>query len=192
MGALSAKAVTTPVVAPVAMIYDPDKKVSVVVYDMERFAQDCVNVFSELSGCEKKNVGAAPTPFIDESKDPLPVIEEPPSSAKAQTAPKGAHTNGGSIPKGVAPGQLSHSATKCLMKILYIARFARQDLLRAVGVLTTKITCWDEIFDRKLLRIIKYMNGSLEWRQVGFIGDKLQYLELCFSLTPILPETGPT
>ena len=64
------------------------------------------------------------------------------------------------------------------MKIMYIARFARPDLLRAVGALTTMITKWDELCDRKLYRIIKYMNGTAAWRQIGFIGDGPDELEL--------------
>ncbi len=44
---------------------------------MERFAKDCVSVFCELSGYDKPKVGAAPNPFLDESKDPLAVIQEP-------------------------------------------------------------------------------------------------------------------
>ena len=48
-GVSAAKAGGPTTAAPVAKIYDPDKKVSVVVYNMERFAQDCVNVFCEFS-----------------------------------------------------------------------------------------------------------------------------------------------
>ena len=40
----------SPAVAPVARIYDKNKNVTVVSYNMERFAEDCVNVFCELSG----------------------------------------------------------------------------------------------------------------------------------------------
>ena len=65
------------------------------------------------------------------------------------------------------------------MSFMYIARFARQDLLRAVGALTTMITRGDEMCDRKLLRIISYMKGSAAWRQIRFIGD-----------TPDEPELG--
>ncbi len=57
------------------------------------------------------------------------------------------------------------------MKIMYIARFARPDLLRAVGVLSTMITKWDTLCDRKLFRIIKYIHGTTQWRQIGFVGD---------------------
>ena len=64
------------------------------------------------------------------------------------------------------------------MKIMYIARFARPDLLRVVGVLSTMITKWTRHCDRKLFRIIKYMNGSTAWRQIGFIGDSADELQL--------------
>ncbi len=58
-------------------LYDPNRKVELVAYNMERFAKDCVSVFYEFSGYAETKVGAAPTPFLDESKDPLVVIEEP-------------------------------------------------------------------------------------------------------------------
>ena len=129
---------------------------------MERFARDCVSVICELTGYDKGKVGTAPTPFIDESKDPLAVT---------QTAP-------GTAAKAASPGELSHIATKCLMEIMYIARFARQDLLRAVGALTAMITRGDELCDRKLFRIIKYINGTVDWRQIGFVGDTTENLKL--------------
>ena len=75
-------------------------------------------------------------------------------------------------------GTLSKIATKVLTKIMYIARLARPDLLRAVGALTIMITKWTPLCDRKLFRIIKYRNGSVAWRQIGFIGDKADSLEL--------------
>ena len=78
------------------------------------------------------------------------------------------------------------------MQIMYIARFAGQDLLRAVGALTTMITRWGEMCDRKLFRIIKYINGSLEWRQVGLIGDQPDDLHIGLFPTPILLAIWPT
>ena len=77
-------------VEPVTKIYDPSKKFEVAVYNMERFAKDCVNVFCELSGYSRDRVGAAPTPFLDEANDPLAVLEEPVSSPpQGGTAGKG-------------------------------------------------------------------------------------------------------
>ena len=34
--------------------------------------------------------------------------------------------------------------------------------------------------DRKVFRIIRYTNGTVEWRQIGFIGDNPDELELGF------------
>ncbi len=70
-GVSSATVGTATSAAPVARIYDPNKKVSVVSYNMERFAQDCVDALCELSGCAKNKVGTAPTPFLDEANAPV-------------------------------------------------------------------------------------------------------------------------
>ena len=40
------------------------------------------------------------------------------------------------------------------------------------------VTRWDELCDRKLCRIIKYINGTVDWRQVGFVGDTTDNLEI--------------
>ena len=40
------------------------------------------------------------------------------------------------------------------------------------------ITKWDTLCDRKLLRIVKYINGTTDWRQIGFVGDSPEELEL--------------
>ncbi len=75
LGASAAAGGTPAAVEPVAKIYDPNRTVSVVSYNMELFATDCVNVFCELSGFDKAKVGTAPTPFIDEANDPLLAFE---------------------------------------------------------------------------------------------------------------------
>eukprot|EP00969_Alexandrium_andersonii_P265547 11735056-Alexandrium_andersonii.AAC.1 len=55
------------------------------------------------------------------------------------------------------------------MKVLWVARVARFDLLRAVGFLATKITKWTSKCDRQLYRLIGYMkhgqiaHGWLGW-----------------------------
>ena len=150
---------------------------------MEKFADDCVNVFCELSGYAKVKVGTAPTPFLDESNDPLLVVEEPPTATPVASSAK-AGTNVASSAKagtntvGAGAGKLSKIACNVLMKIMHIARVARPDLLRAVGVLSTMITKWDILCDRKLFRIIKYINGTTSWRQIGFVGDGPDELEL--------------
>ena len=55
---------------------------------------------------------------------------------------------------------------------------ARPELLRPVGKLATYLTKWTALQDKMLLRMMAYVNGSLEARQVGFIGDPPDDLEL--------------
>ena len=46
------------------------------------------------------------------------------------------------------------------MKILYAARYARLDLLRAVCALAQFITKWDEQCDLRLYRLVCYINST--------------------------------
>jgi hypothetical protein len=73
--------------------------------------------------------------------------------------------------------QLHVVAAKVLMKIMYGARFARPDLLRAVCVLARRITNWDEDCDKRLLRLISYINSTLSYRLKGWINDSCQDLQ---------------
>ena len=70
-------------------------------------------------------------------------------------------------------GKLQPIAARVLMKILYGARLARFDLLRAVCYLATFITKWDASCDKKLHRLMCYINSTLNLRMVGWVGDKI-------------------
>ena len=70
------------------------------------------------------------------------------------------------------PGKLSaKSVASILMKILYAARIARFDLLRAICHLACFITKWSSECDLKLHRLMSYISSSLKYRTVGWIGD---------------------
>ena len=62
------------------------------------------------------------------------------------------------------------------MKILYAARYARMDLLRAVCVLAQNVSKWTRDCDVKLYRLICYINCSLHVRMTGWIGDNIDDL----------------
>eukprot|EP00972_Heterocapsa_arctica_P047067 6944268-Heterocapsa_arctica.AAC.1 len=64
------------------------------------------------------------------------------------------------------------------MKILYGARLARFDLLRAVGALATNITKWDSGRDRMLHRLVCYVHSSLNLKLRGYVGDSANRLQL--------------
>mgnify|MGYP001407813720 CR=1 FL=1 len=63
------------------------------------------------------------------------------------------------------------AAASVIMTSMYAARLARPDLLRCVGSLATKLTKWDAVQDKKLHKMMCYIQTSLPYRQVGFIGD---------------------
>ena len=47
------------------------------------------------------------------------------------------------------------------MKILYGARVARYDLLRPVRALASRITRWTKLCDKKLHRLVSYINETV-------------------------------
>ena len=114
----------SPAVAPVARIYDKNKNVTVVSYNMERFADDCVNVFCELSGYAKSKVGTAPTPFLEEANDPVAIFEgAPPKPKKGKPAALAA------APKGKAnvSSELSETVVACTGALSKIACKGRDE-----------------------------------------------------------------
>ena len=96
--------------------------VNAVQWDMSDFLKQCVGLYQELGGASAKTLRKADTPFLE-----LPLSERAPA-------------------EGVS-GELAPIASKVLMKILYAARMARYDLLRATCYLATRITKWDASCD---------------------------------------------
>ena len=76
-----------------------------------------------------------PTPFLDETQIP----EEDHTQVK---------------------GKLAESASRVLMKVLYCARMARYDLLRATCGLAAQVTKWTPSCDRKLHRLMAYIKST--------------------------------
>ena len=65
---------------------------------------------------------------------------------------------------------LSDVACAVLMKILYGARVARWDLLRAIGLLASRVTKWSLACDRALHRLVCYVHSSAEMALSGYVG----------------------
>ena len=191
--------------------YDTKRKVRGVVYAMQKYVDECITVYCEVTGTDPSKIKPAPTPFIDEALDPcgVTVDEDTPSvdseavelgskkkkkkkakpkpatkvgakaKAKPLTAKAKAKLKAKADEKPLVQGELQPVAAKVLMKIMYLARFARFDLLRAVSALSTFITKWGKLQDKKLYRIIRYLKFSREYRQIGFIGDNWKDIGLC-------------
>ncbi len=80
---------------------------------------------------------------------------------------------------GLSPdtrGSLSPVAARIIMKVLYGARMARPDLLRAVNRLARFVTRWSVDCDRRLHRLMCDIAHSLHLRQVGWVGDPVAAL----------------
>ena len=139
--------------------YDPSTPVHGLVYDMQKYFEKNVKTYLEVTGTPPQRLGAADTPFLDESRFPEG-CQDPPTG----TAEQG--------------GLLNRTAAQVSMQTMYGARMARPELLRAVGRLATYLTKWGKLQDRMRFRMMSYINGSLDMRQVGFVGDSPDLLEL--------------
>ena len=64
------------------------------------------------------------------------------------------------------------------MKVLYAARVARFDLLRAIGFLACHITRWDELCDERLHALMCYIKSRLSHRQCAWTDGDLESIDL--------------
>ena len=135
----------------------------------------CVDRYKEL--CLPKYprpLVKAETPFLDESK---PEFDENPINPEVdqlfgQPSP---------CPTDVIaeqPGVLGDAAAAVLMKILYGARMGRYDLIRPVQALASRITKWNRLCDKKLHRIVSYINSTLDLHLYGWVCDKPSDIEI--------------
>ena len=75
-------------------------------------------------------------------------------------------------------GRLQPIASRVLMKVLFAARMARWDLLRATQSLASRVTKWSRDCDVGLHHLICYINSSLDRKMQGFIGDRVSDCKL--------------
>jgi hypothetical protein len=161
-------------------------------YDMQPFLRQCVESYCNLAGINQSSLKQVPTPFLDEAKGEKD--SEAAISAKLDDIAGGnpkqlgydewckrIEANAGANEKAESALEecaLKSVAAKIMMKILYAARFARADLLRAVGALATYISKWTRLCDKKLLRLVSYINSSLELRMISWVSDSSDHLDL--------------
>ena len=70
-------------------------------------------------------------------------------------------------------GVLAPIAARVLMKILFAARMARYDLLRAVQGLAARVTKWSADCDRALHRLVCCIDTTIDVKLKAFIGDQI-------------------
>ena len=64
------------------------------------------------------------------------------------------------------------------MQVLFAARMARPDLLKAINYLARRITVWTELCDKLLHRLMCYINSTLDLAMVSIVGDPAKDLRL--------------
>eukprot|EP00969_Alexandrium_andersonii_P083687 3691793-Alexandrium_andersonii.AAC.1 len=64
------------------------------------------------------------------------------------------------------------------MKVLYAARMARPDLLKAVCAFARSINRWTERETKHLLGLVKHVYQQRNWVFVGWCGDQMEDLSL--------------
>ena len=70
-------------------------------------------------------------------------------------------------------GALVDHCASVVVQLLFAARVGRYDLLRIVGILATRFTKWSKACDQQLHKLMRYVNSTLNHRQIGYTGDKV-------------------
>ena len=130
------------------------KPVNLVRYDMSDFLGSCVENYCNLAKVSPSSLKEVPTPFTDAG------IARP------------------TLSEDEKPGKLQPVASKILMKILFAARMARFDLLRATQSLASRVTKWSIECDVALHRLVSYINCTKHHFLEGFIGDAFDQCQL--------------
>ncbi len=69
-------------------------------------------------------------------------------------------------------------AAQILMKILYAASMARLDFLRAGCKLARSTSRWGAGCDKRLHRLICYIQSTKDYKMTGWVGDKIEDVAL--------------
>ena len=116
---------------------------SQMIFDMRPYAQQTVEHYCELCDIEVKSLKNVNSPALPESS----------------------MTDDESLEQGV----LSGVASQVLMRLLWLPRLSRPDLAFIIGRLASNVTRWSRWDDRQLLRVVSYLNSTIEYVTVGTV-----------------------
>ena len=123
---------------------------------MSSFMESCVDAYCELAKVQKSDLPVVATPFTEAGIAPPTLGEKE------------------------KPGRLQPIASKVLMIILFAARMARPDLLRATQSLASRVTKWSVECDIALHRLVSYKESTTDVFMEGCVRTlkELQVLEV--------------
>ena len=114
-------------------------------YDMSGHAVQCVDRYLELAKCNRSSLKSAPTPCLDDH----------------QLSPEDFEN----------AGALASVCARIVLKALYLARMNRPDILWTVNILAREVTKWNKACDKRLHRLMCYLNGTSNMVLTCFVGD---------------------
>jgi hypothetical protein len=136
------------------------ERVRVIEYNVEDFLRSCVDRYRELIGFQYFRHAA--TPFLTERMAPDFSGRHDHGSGDAEAVSAEA------VERALqAAADRQPCAAKVLMKILYAARYASFDLLRAVCSLAQHISKWSSDCDCRSYSLVCYVNSTLHLRMTG-------------------------
>ena len=149
-------------------------------YDMKEFVQSCIDRYVEMAG-----IGSEPkhysTPMLPESASEsggvigiCPWCERVPKHNK-KTLPDPVDEEF----DGFVGSTFAGVAGKIVMKLLWVARICRFDIMKAVTHLASFTSKWEPVHDIKLKRLMGYLAGTKEYCLYGWIGDRMEDLDPC-------------
>ena len=121
-------------------------------YDMTDHAKKCVERYCELTNKTTQQLYKVSTPCIDDHH----FKEEETKSV----------------------GELSNTCSQIVLKCLYLARIGRPDILWSVNKLARSITKWTKACDKRLNRLISYINDTSEYKQYCHVGNTAKQCRL--------------
>ena len=129
---------------------------------MQDYAQQTIDLYKSVAGVDK--IKSAQTPFL---------VDGTFTTADEES-----------------PGELAPKACSILMKALWLARLARPDILKPINDVATKVQKWTRVHDKKLLRLIQYIQHSLDYRMIP-VSCGLSYLWMPISAAMIATSNPP-
>ena len=122
-------------------------------YDMGGHAEQCVERYLELAKVPRSALKHVTTPCID---DHLLTPDD-----------------------FTTKGRLSNDCSKIVLKALYLARMNRLDCLWAVNSLAREVTRWNTACDKRLHRLMCYINTTKDHIQACYVGDEAKDIQIC-------------
>ena len=75
-------------------------------------------------------------------------------------------------------GELSKVSSQIVLQCLYLARIGRPDILWSVNKLARSITKWTKACDKRLSRLISYIDHTFEYKQYCYVGNTAKQCRL--------------